>query len=127
MNLFRTKNISHSIADTRKKRLPKTLGALDLILLGIGCIIGTGIFVLTGVVAAKFAGPGIILSFILSGTACSFAALAYAELSAMIPIAGSAYTFTYVALGEIVAFLVGWAFILEYAVGAAAVAAGWSD
>lgn len=126
MNLFRTKDISHSITDARKKGLAKTLGAIDLVLLGIGCIIGTGIFVLTGVAAAKFAGPGIMLSFVLSGSACAFAALAYAELAAMVPVAGSAYTFAYVALGEIIAFLVGWALILEYTVGAAAVAAGWS-
>jgi basic amino acid/polyamine antiporter, APA family len=102
------------------------LGAMDLVLLGIGCIIGTGIFVLTGVAAAKYAGPGIMLSFVLSGMACVFAALAYAELAAMVPVAGSAYTYTYAALGEIVAFVVGWALICEYTVGSAAVAAGWS-
>lgn len=126
MNIFRTKDISRTIANSKKKGLAKTLGAADLIFLGIGCIIGTGIFVLTGVAAAKYAGPGVTLSFVLSGSACAFAALAYAELAAMVPIAGSAYTFAYVALGEIVAFLVGWAIILEYTVGAAAVAAGWS-
>jgi APA family basic amino acid/polyamine antiporter len=126
MNLFRTKDISRTIASAKKKGLTKSLGAADLVLLGIGCIIGTGIFVLTGVAAAKYAGPGITLSFILSGSACAFAALAYAELAAMVPIAGSAYTYAYVALGEIIAFLVGWSLILEYTVGAAAVAAGWS-
>ncbi|MDT8901211.1 amino acid permease [Anaeroselena agilis] len=126
MDLFRTKDISRTVAGTKNRGLAKTLGAVDLVLLGIGCIIGTGIFVLTGVAAARFAGPGITLSFILSGSACGFAALAYAELAAMVPVAGSAYTFAYVALGEIVAFLVGWALILEYTVGAAAVAAGWS-
>jgi APA family basic amino acid/polyamine antiporter len=126
MNLFRTKNIADMIKGTEKHALKKTLGALDLVLLGIGCIIGTGIFVLTGVAAAKFAGPGIMLSFVLSGAACAFAALAYAELAAMIPVAGSAYTFAYAALGEIVAFVVGWALICEYTVGASAVAAGWS-
>jgi len=126
MDLFRTKSIADMIAGTHKQALKKTLGSLDLTLLGIGCIIGTGIFVLTGVAAAKYAGPGIMLSFVLSGLACGFAALAYAELAAMIPVAGSAYTFAYAALGEIVAFVVGWALICEYTVGAAAVAAGWS-
>lgn len=126
MSIFRTKNIEALLANSKREALPKTLGAMDLILLGIGCIIGTGIFVLTGVAAAKFAGPGIMLSFVLSGLACGFAALAYAELAAMVPIAGSAYTYSYVALGEIFAFIVGWALICEYTVGAATVAAGWS-
>ena len=126
MNLFRTKSMADMIEGTHKQGLKKTLGSLDLTLLGIGCIIGTGIFVLTGVAAAKYAGPGIMLSFVLSGLACGFAALAYAELAAMIPVAGSAYTFAYAALGEIVAFVVGWALICEYTVGSAAVAAGWS-
>ncbi len=102
------------------------MGASDLILLGIGCIIGTGIFVLTGVAAAKYAGPGIMLSFVISGLACAFAALAYAELAAIVPIAGSAYTYSYAALGEIIAWIVGWNLILEYSVGSSAVAAGWS-
>lgn len=126
MGLLRKKNIEALLQAVNKQGLSKTLGATDLILLGIGCIIGTGIFVLTGVAAANFAGPGIMLSFVLSGTACVFAALAYAELAAMLPIAGSAYIYTYVSLGEIVAFAVGWALICEYTVGAAAVAAGWS-
>ena len=126
MNLFHTKNIADMIKGTKQHALKKTLGSMDLILLGIGCIIGTGIFVLTGVAAAKYAGPGIMLSFVLSGLACGFAALAYAELAAMIPVAGSAYTFAYASLGEFTAFLVGWALICEYTVGAAAVAAGWS-
>ena len=126
MNLFRTKSIAEMVKGTQTTSLKKTLGSVDLILLGIGCIIGTGIFVLTGVAAAKYAGPGIMLSFVLSGLACGFAALAYAELAAMIPVAGSAYTFAYAALGEIIAFIVGWALICEYTVGAAAVAAGWS-
>lgn len=126
MDLFRTKKIAELIQGTERNALKKTLGSLDLVLLGIGCIIGTGIFVLTGVAAAKYAGPGIMLSFVLSGLACAFAALAYAELAAMVPVAGSAYTFAYASLGEIVAFVVGWALICEYTVGAAAVAAGWS-
>ncbi|MEG6584254.1 amino acid permease [Dendrosporobacter sp. 1207_IL3150] len=126
MNIFRTKNIAELIKGTEQHALKKSLGAMDLVLLGIGCIIGTGIFVLTGVAAAKYAGPGIMLSFVLSGLACAFAALAYAELAAMVPVAGSAYTFAYASLGEFVAFIVGWALVCEYTVGASAVAAGWS-
>ncbi len=126
MNMFRTKSIALLKEGAEVCCLKKTLGALDLVLLGIGCIIGTGIFVLTGVAAAKYAGPGIMLSFVLSGSACAFAALAYAELAAMVPIAGSAYTFTYAAIGEIVAWIVGWNLVLEYTVGSSAVAAGWS-
>ncbi|SDE82359.1 amino acid permease [Sporomusa acidovorans] len=126
MNLFRKKNIAELIRGTEGNSLKKTLGAMDLVLLGIGCIIGTGIFVLTGVAAAKYAGPGIMLSFVLSGLACAFAALAYAELASMVPVTGSAYTFAYVAIGEVVAFAVGWALICEYTIGSAAIAAGWS-
>ncbi|WP_371380161.1 amino acid permease [Sporomusa aerivorans] len=126
MSLFRKKNIAELIRGTEKSGLRKSLGATDLVLLGIGCIIGTGIFVLTGVAAAKYAGPGIMLSFVLSGLACAFAALAYSELSAMVPVTGSAYTFAYVSMGEIVAFAVGWALVCEYTIGSAAVAAGWS-
>lgn len=124
--IFRTKSINLIKEGAEAKGLKKTLGATDLVLLGIGCIIGTGIFVLTGVAAAKYAGPGIMLSFVLSGLACAFAALAYAELAAMVPVAGSAYTYTYAALGEIIAWIVGWNLILEYSVGSSAVAAGWS-
>jgi len=126
MDLFRTKSIEALLKGAERHALKKTLGALDLVLLGIGCIIGTGIFVLTGVAAAKYAGPGVTLSFILSGLACAFAAMAYAELAAMIPAAGSAYTFAYASIGRVGAFTVGWALICEYTVGAAAVAAGWS-
>lgn len=126
MNIFRTKSVDLLKLDSRKQSLKKSLGAMDLTLLGIGCIVGTGIFVLTGVAAAKYAGPALTLSFVLSGLACAFAALAYAELAAMVPISGSAYTYTYVALGEIIAWIVGWNLILEYSVGSSAVAAGWS-
>ncbi len=126
MDIFRTKNIATLMEGAAQQRLKKTLGATDLVLLGIGCIIGTGIFVLTGVAAAEHAGPGIMLSFVLSGLACAFAALAYAELAAIVPIAGSAYTYAYAALGEIVAWIVGWNLILEYSVGSSAVAAGWA-
>lgn len=126
MDIFRTKSIDLLRAGAEEKGLKKTLGALDLVLLGIGCIIGTGIFVLTGVAAAKYAGPALMLSFVLSGLACAFAALAYAELAAIVPIAGSAYTYSYAALGEIIAWIVGWNLVLEYSVGSSAVAAGWS-
>lgn len=126
MNILRTKKIDELISSAEKKGLKKTLGASDMVMLGVGCIIGTGIFVLTGVAAAKYAGPGIMLSFVLSGLACAFAALAYAELAAMVPVAGSAYTYSYAALGEIIAWIVGWNLILEYSVGSSAVAAGWS-
>lgn len=126
MKCMRIKPIETMVAGTKVVQLKKTLGAFDLTLLGIGCIIGTGIFVLTGVAAAKYAGPGIMLSFVLSGLACAFAALAYAELSAMVPVAGSAYTYSYAALGELVAWIIGWDLVLEYTVGASAVAAGWS-
>ena len=101
------------------------LGPLDLTLLGIGAIIGAGIFVLTGV-GASYAGPGLVLSFVLAGFACAMAALCYAEFAAMIPIAGSAYSYSYATMGELVAWIIGWDLVLEYAVASAAVAAGWS-
>ncbi|HEY6394931.1 MAG TPA: amino acid permease, partial [Candidatus Binataceae bacterium] len=106
--------------------LKRALGALDLTLLGIGAIVGAGIFVLTGVAAARYAGPAIIISFVVSGFACSMAALCYAEFAAMIPVAGSAYSYSYATMGELVGWIIGWDLVLEYAVGAAAVAVGWS-
>ena len=106
--------------------LKRALGWISLLALGVGGIIGAGIFVLTGTVAAKFAGPGVMLSFALSGLACTFVALCYAELAALAPVSGSAYTYTYLTLGEIFAWIVGWNLVLEYAAGAAIVAAGWS-
>jgi APA family basic amino acid/polyamine antiporter len=108
------------------KGLTKTLGPFSLIGLGIGCIIGAGIFVLTGKAAANYAGPAISLSFVLSGIACAFVGLCYAELAAMIPASGSAYTYAYATVGEIFAWIIGWDLILEYAMGAATVAVGWS-
>lgn len=127
MDIFRKKDIGLLLQEASgTKGLKKSLNGFDLMLLGIGAIIGTGIFVLTGVAAAKYAGPALMLSFVLSGTACAFAALAYAELAAMVPIAGSAYTYTYAALGEFIAWIVGWNLVLEYTVGASTVAAGWS-
>jgi len=127
-NLLKTKSIEQLVADVEHggKALKRTLSALDLTLLGIGAIIGTGIFVLTGTAAANQAGPGIVLSYVIAGLACGFAALCYAEFSAMIPISGSAYTYAYATLGEIFAWMIGWDLILEYAVGSMTVAVGWS-
>src|SRR6185312_11942791 len=127
-NLLKTKSIEQLVGDVEHgaKALKRTLSALDLTLLGIGAIIGTGIFVLTGTAAANQAGPGIVLSYVLAGLACGFAALCYAEFAAMIPIAGSAYTYAYATLGEIFAWMIGWDLILEYAVGSMTVAVGWS-
>src|SRR5919202_2635343 len=106
--------------------LKRALGALNLTSLGIGAIIGAGIFVLTGSAAAQYAGPAVVLSFVLAGLGCLFAGLCYAEFAAMIPIAGSAYTYAYATLGELLAWIIGWDLILEYLFGAATVAAGWS-
>src|SRR5262249_52121671 len=104
----------------------KALGLVDLTAIGVGGIIGAGIFVLTGQAAANYAGPGIVLSFILAGIACAFAGLCYAEFASMIPVAGSAYTYAYATLGEFFAWFIGWDRGPEYAMGAATVAAGWS-
>lgn len=124
----RIKSIERLMAEKETgHRLPRTLGAMDLTALGVGAIIGTGIFVLTGVASANYAGPGVVLSFVLAGIASGLAALVYAEMASMIPVAGSAYTFSYVSLGEILAWLVGWNLILEYIVAAGAVAIGWSS
>ena len=122
MSLFRTKPIDPN-ANTGLRRC---LTAWDLTLLGIGCIIGTGIFVLTGVAAAQHAGPAIVLSFVLSGTACAFAALCYAELSSAVGGAGSAYGYAYVGIGEFAAWVIGWMLLLEYSVATATVSIGWS-
>lgn len=127
-NLLKTKSIEQLVGDVEHgaKALRRTLSALDLTLLGIGAIIGTGIFVLTGTAAANQAGPAIVMSYVAAGLACGFAALCYAEFAAMIPIAGSAYTYAYATLGEIFAWMIGWDLILEYAVGSMTVAVGWS-
>ncbi len=125
-SLFRTKSIETMIAGSQKNSLKKTLGAFDLVLLGIGCTIGTGIFVLTGVAAAEHAGPAISVSYFIAGVVCMFAGLAYTELASTIPVAGSAYTYTYAVLGEFVAWLVACGLVLEYTVAASTVAAGWS-
>ena len=111
---------------TGEHSLKRALGPLNLITLGIGAIIGAGIFVLTGSAAAQYAGPAIVLSFILAGVGCVFAGLCYSEFASLIPIAGSAYTYGYATLGEIFAWIIGWDLVLEYAFGAATVASGWS-
>jgi len=130
MGLWSKKSITllqaEAAAEGEAVTLRRALGALNLTMLGIGAIIGAGIFVLTGTAAAQYAGPAIVLSFILAGLGCLFAGLCYAEFSAMIPIAGSAYTYGYATLGELVAWIIGWDLILEYLFGAATVAVGWS-
>jgi len=128
MNVFRKKSISALLAQAEKKNesLKKELGAFDLTMLGIGAIIGTGIFVLTGVVAAEHAGPALILSFLLSGLTCVFAALCYAEFASIVPVSGSAYTYSYATFGELIAWILGWDLILEYGLSSSAVASGWS-
>ncbi len=128
MGIMRTKSIEQSIKDTEEPefKLNKSLGPLDLTVFGIGVIIGTGLFVLTGEAAAGYAGPAIALSYVVAGLACALAALCYAEFASTVPVAGSAYTFSYAALGEFVAWLIGWDLILEFTLGAATVAKGWS-
>lgn len=121
----RTKPLDAILATAEKKGLHRTLGAFQLTLLGIGAVIGTGIFVLTSEAAQK-AGPAMMISFVIAGFVCAVAALCYSELASMVPVAGSAYTYTYAVMGELLAWMVGWALILEYAVGASAVAVGWS-
>ncbi|WP_052137927.1 amino acid permease [Heyndrickxia ginsengihumi] len=125
-NLFRKKSIETMLDQSKAHVLKRSLGALDLTFLGIGAIIGTGIFVLTGIVAAQSAGPALVISFILSGIACALAALCYAEFSSSVPIAGSVYTYTYATIGEFFAFLIGWDLMLEYLLAVSSVATGWS-
>src|ERR671931_1261073 len=129
MGLWSTKNISllqQEAAAEGQHTLRRALGAMNLTTLGIGAIIGAGIFVLTGTAAAQYAGPAIVYSFILAGVGCLFAGLCYAEFASMIPIAGSAYTYGYATMGELVAWIIGWDLILEYLFGASTVAVGWS-
>jgi APA family basic amino acid/polyamine antiporter len=127
MSLFRRKDLTALQAEVESDQsLKRALGPINLVALGIGAIIGAGIFVLTGQAAANYAGPAIVYSFILAGTACAFAGLCYAEFAAMIPIAGSAYTYGYATLGELIAWIIGWDLILEYLFAASTVAVGWS-
>ncbi|WP_053667865.1 amino acid permease [Streptomyces sp. NRRL B-1140] len=126
--LFRTKKVEQSILDTEEPEhaLKKSLSALDLTVFGVGVIIGTGIFVLTGTVAKDNAGPAVALAFVAAGVACALAALCYAEFASTVPVAGSAYTFSYASLGELPAWIIGWDLVLEFALGTAVVAVGWS-
>ncbi|GGM28155.1 amino acid permease [Dactylosporangium sucinum] len=126
--MFRTKSIEQSMRDTDEpgRRLRKNLSAFDLTVFGVGVIIGTGIFVLTGQQAARNAGPAIVLSFALAGVVCALAALCYAEFASTVPVAGSAYTFSYATLGQFIAWIIGWDLCLELALGAAVVSRGWS-
>ncbi len=121
----RVKSLDAILKTAEKKSLTRSLGAFQLTMLGIGAVIGTGIFVLTAEAAQK-AGPGMMISFIIAGLVCAVAALCYAEMSAMVPVSGSAYTYSYAVMGELIAWMVGWALILEYAVAAGAVSVGWS-
>src|SRR5438445_3885062 len=128
-NLLATKPLNLLMVEAKQEdehTLKRALGPINLITLGIGAIIGAGIFVLTGAAAAQYAGPAIVLSYILAGIACAFAGLCYAEFASLIPIAGSAYTYGYATLGEIFAWIIGWDLVLEYAFGAATVSSGWS-
>ncbi|MFZ4125643.1 MAG: amino acid permease [Rickettsiales bacterium] len=120
------KSISQIQGEAKSHSLKRTLGKWNLVSLGIGCIIGAGIFVMTGTAAAQHAGPAIILSFIFAGMACAFAGLCYAELASVLPVSGSAYTYTYVTLGEVFAWTMGWLLVLEYGLAASTVAVGWS-
>ena len=127
MNLFRRKSITDLQAEaTTDQSLKRALGALNLTTLGIGAIIGTGIFILTGTAAAQNSGPAVVLSFVLAGLVSAFAALCYSEFASLVPMSGSAYTYGYTTLGELFAWIIGWDLVLEYAVGAIAVSVGWS-
>ncbi|MDQ1633186.1 MAG: basic amino acid/polyamine antiporter, family, partial [Frankiaceae bacterium] len=127
--MMATKTVEQSISDTEEPThsLRKRLGAFDLTVFGVGVVIGTGIFVLTGEAAGTAAGPAVAISFIIAGIVCGLAALCYAEFASTVPVAGSAYTFSYASLGELVAWIIGWDLILELALGASTVASGWSD
>src|SRR5512140_3065194 len=130
MNLWATKSITALRAEAdgvgEKTTLRRTLGPLNLTALGIGAIIGAGIFVLTGQAAALYAGPSVWVSMILVGIACAFAGLCYAEMASAVPVAGSAYTYSYATMGGLIAWIIGWDLVLEYAAGASTVGVGWS-
>jgi basic amino acid/polyamine antiporter, APA family len=129
MSLFATKSLERIKAESEggEHHLKKTLGPVNLVALGIGAIIGAGLFSLTGIAAAEHAGPAVVLSFIVAAIGCAFAGMCYSEFSTMIPIAGSAYTYAYATMGELLAWIIGWDLVLEYAVGAATVSVSWSS
>lgn len=124
--LFRKKSVSELLNGQGKVQFNKTLNSFDLMALGVGAVVGTGIFILPGTVAALHAGPAIVFSFILAAIVCAFSALCYSEFSSSIPVAGSAYTYSYVIFGEVIAWIIGWCLLLEYGLAVAAVATGWS-
>ena len=126
MSLFATKPLETLLADAEGSTLKRSLGPGQLIALGIGAIIGAGLFSLTGIAAAQNAGPAVVLSFVLAAVGCAFAGICYSEFSTMIPIAGSAYTYAYATMGELVAWIIGWDLVLEYAIGASTVSVSWS-
>ncbi|MBP9186163.1 MAG: amino acid permease [Bacteroidia bacterium] len=127
MGIFSTKNIANLLKESESHQLKRTLGAGNLIGLGVGAIIGAGLFVRTAAAAAEASGPAVTLSFIVAAIGCAFAGICYAEFAAMIPIAGSAYAYSYVTMGELVAWIIGWALMMEYALGAATVSIAWSE
>src|ERR671911_2450089 len=130
MSLWATKSVTALRAqaeEVNEGSLHRALGALNLTMLGIGAIIGAGIFVLTGIAAALHAGPGVVLSFVVAAVACGLAGLCYAEMASTVPVAGSAYTYSYATMGEFVAWIIGWDLVLEYALGAATVSIAWSQ
>ena len=128
MSILRTKTIEQSLADSEEPefKLKRTLGALDLVVFGVGVVIGAGIFTLTGRAAHEIAGPAIVLSFVVAAICCALAAMCYAEFASTVPVSGSAYTFSYASLGEIFAWIIGWDLLLELVLGASVVAQGWS-
>src|SRR5690625_6620010 len=130
MSLFIKKSIPQLLEEAEQSgegTLKRTLSATSLISLGIGAIVGAGLFSITGIAAAEYAGPGITISFIIAAIGCGLAGLCYAEFASMIPIAGSAYTYSYATMGEFIAWIIGWDLVLEYTVGAATVASSWRD
>lgn len=127
LNLFRKKKINNLLTNDRANQFKKTLSALDLIFLGVGAIVGTGIFILPGTVSAMHSGPAIVFSFIIAAVVCVLAGMCYSEFSTSIPVTGSAYIYSYTVFGEIIAWVVGWSLVLEYGLASASVAAGWSS
>src|SRR5215469_526532 len=129
MSLFEKKSLEKIIAESEsgEVHLKKTLGPLNLVALGIGAIIGAGLFSLTGIAAADHAGPAVVLSFVVAAIGCAFAGMCYSEFATMIPIAGSAYTYAYATMGELLAWIIGWDLVIEYAIGSATVSVSWSS
>ena len=129
MSIWRKKDLAMMLsqAEGNEKSLKRTLGAFQLVALGVGAIIGAGLFVRTAAAAAEASGNGVTLSFVVAAIGCAFAGLCYAEFAAMIPISGSAYAYSFVTMGELVAWIIGWALVMEYALGAATVSIAWSE